>query len=81
MIPAQFDSLGHEKLLAPLRKYVLEGLWKMMSSKNPQHFFTVYLTVFVLLHEVSATSADRHRRAKDNKYEVSESQARYIAMA
>lgn len=71
MIPAQFDSLGHEVVLAPLRKQVLEGLWKMMSSKNPHHFFTIYLTVFMMLHEVSVTSADRRRRAKENKVEVS----------
>ncbi|KAI6081992.1 hypothetical protein F4821DRAFT_274478 [Hypoxylon rubiginosum] len=68
MIPAQFDSLGYVDILAPKRKLVLEGLWKMMASKNPHHFFTIYLTVFMLLHEVSVTSADRMRRARDNKY-------------
>ncbi|KAI5865233.1 hypothetical protein GGS23DRAFT_594776 [Durotheca rogersii] len=70
MIPAQFDSLGHETILAPLRKQVLEGLWKMIASKSPYHFFTIYLTVFMFLHEVSVTSADRLRRARENKYET-----------
>ncbi|KAI1774468.1 hypothetical protein F4818DRAFT_83284 [Hypoxylon cercidicola] len=69
MIPAQFDSLGNADILAPNRKQILEGLWKMMASKNPHHFFTIYLTVFMLLHEVSVTSADRLRRARDNKIE------------
>lgn len=42
-----------------------------MAGKNPHHFYFVYLIVFMLLHEVSFTSADRLRRAKDNKYTVS----------
>ncbi|KAI0095887.1 hypothetical protein F4814DRAFT_435294 [Daldinia grandis] len=67
MIPAQFDSLGH-RVLVRSRKLVLEGLWKVMAGKNPHHFYLVYLIVFMLLHEVSFTSADRLRRAKDNKY-------------
>ncbi|KAI0160082.1 hypothetical protein GGR52DRAFT_178161 [Hypoxylon sp. FL1284] len=66
MIPAQFDSIGHEYILAPKRKQILEGLWKMMASKNPHHFFAVYLIVFMLLHEASVTSADRLRRAREN---------------
>ncbi|KAL7624808.1 hypothetical protein AAE478_004022 [Parahypoxylon ruwenzoriense] len=69
MIPAQFDSLAYEKILTPLRKQVLEGLWRMIGSKSPHHFFTIYLTVFMFLHEVSVTSADRLRRARDNKIE------------
>ncbi|KAI1653975.1 hypothetical protein F4813DRAFT_399512 [Daldinia decipiens] len=67
MIPAQFDSLG-QRVLVQLRKFVLEGLWRVMAGKNPHHFYFVYLIVFMLLHEVSFTSADRLRRAKDNKY-------------
>ncbi|KAI1204573.1 uncharacterized protein F4807DRAFT_465484 [Annulohypoxylon truncatum] len=66
MIPAQFDSIGHEAILASLRKQVLDGLWKMMASKNPRDFFIIYLVVFMLLHEISITSRDRFRRARDN---------------
>ncbi|KAI2470804.1 hypothetical protein F4781DRAFT_429983 [Annulohypoxylon bovei var. microspora] len=69
MIPAQFDSLGYEVVLTTLRKPVLEGLWKMMASKNPRDFFVIYLTVFMLLHEVSITSRDRLRHARENKCE------------
>ncbi|KAI1454221.1 hypothetical protein F4805DRAFT_461012 [Annulohypoxylon moriforme] len=67
MIPAQFDSLGHVVVLTTLRKLVLDGLWKMMASKNPRDFFIIYIAVFMLLHEVSVTSRDRFRRARDNK--------------
>ncbi|KAI1102540.1 hypothetical protein F4804DRAFT_312836 [Jackrogersella minutella] len=67
MIPAQFDSLGHEMVLEWMRKSVLEDLWKMMASKNPRHFYLIYLTVFMLLHEVSVSSRDRLRHARENK--------------
>ncbi|KAI1407687.1 hypothetical protein F5Y13DRAFT_174416 [Hypoxylon sp. FL1857] len=70
MIPAQFDSLGYEKLLMPMRKLVLEGLWRMMASKNPRHFYTIYLAVFMLLHETSVISADRLRHARENQYKA-----------
>ncbi|KAI8957035.1 hypothetical protein F5Y11DRAFT_341084 [Daldinia sp. FL1419] len=66
MIPAQFDSLGNQ-ILVSARKIIIEGLWKIMAGKNPLHFYFVYLVVFMLLHEVSFTSADRRRRARDNK--------------
>ncbi|CAJ2510526.1 Uu.00g133350.m01.CDS01 [Anthostomella pinea] len=68
MITAQFDSLGYVHMLAPLRKQVLDDLWKMMGKANGQHFFTVYLTVFMMLHEISVTSRDRYRRARENKF-------------
>ncbi|KAI1076678.1 hypothetical protein F5B20DRAFT_584098 [Whalleya microplaca] len=67
MVTAQFDSLAYETILAPQRKLVLEGLSKMMQSQDQQYFFTIYLTVFMLLHEVSAISADRRRHARDNR--------------
>ncbi|OTA98321.1 hypothetical protein M426DRAFT_326054 [Hypoxylon sp. CI-4A] len=67
MISAQFFSIGFEMILVQRRKQLLEELWKMMASKNPQYFFTIYLTVFMLLHEVSVNSKDRKRRAIQNK--------------
>lgn len=65
MIPAQLDSIGHNVVLSTLRKQVLDGLWKMMASKNPGDFFIIYVTVFMLLHEVSITSRDRFRRGRE----------------
>ncbi|KAI5917058.1 hypothetical protein F4810DRAFT_94259 [Camillea tinctor] len=67
MVSAQFDSFGYSYVLAPLRKQVLEGLWKMIASKNQNHFFTIYLTVFMMLHEVSVVSRDRRRRAQHHR--------------
>ncbi|KAI1499551.1 hypothetical protein F5X99DRAFT_273021 [Biscogniauxia marginata] len=74
MVTAQFDSFGYSYVLAPLRKRVLENLWRMIASKNQQHFFAIYLTVFMMLHEVSVTSRDRKRRAqhtrKNSRYDL-----------
>ncbi|KXJ92501.1 hypothetical protein Micbo1qcDRAFT_160243 [Microdochium bolleyi] len=63
MVSEQFYNLQYERLLVPTRKRVLEDLNRMMTGKKPDHFFTVYLTVFMLLYETSVASADRHRRA------------------
>ncbi|KAI0017831.1 hypothetical protein F4780DRAFT_570727 [Xylariomycetidae sp. FL0641] len=66
MVSAQFDSFGHVYVLRPLRKEILEKLWEMMATKKACYFFTIYLTVFMMLHEISATSRDRHRHYEQN---------------
>ncbi|KAH7032636.1 uncharacterized protein B0I36DRAFT_99273 [Microdochium trichocladiopsis] len=63
MISEQFYNLQYEKLLVPVRRQILEELKQMMTGKEPEHFYTVYLTIFMLLYETSFASADRHRRA------------------
>lgn len=63
MISEQFYNLQYERILVPYRKQVLEELNKMVTGKEPRHFYTVYLTIFMLLYETEVTCADRHRRA------------------
>lgn len=63
MVAGQFNNMGYHKVLAPFRRIVLEDLWKMMANSNPQHFFTVYLVVSMLLHEIPVTTRDRRRWA------------------
>ncbi len=75
MISAQFNNIGYCTILRPMRKVLLEELWGMMASKNPHHFFTIYLAVFMLLHEISAITKDRRRWADDNGLEVGNSAA------
>ncbi|KAH8652072.1 hypothetical protein BX600DRAFT_516155 [Xylariales sp. PMI_506] len=73
MICQQFDQFNFTKVLYPQRKKVLTNLWKLMQSKNAASFYTIYLAVFILLHEASATSKDRYWHAR-NKVDVN---ARY----
>lgn len=72
MAAQQFDSFIQEAILKRPRERVLKSLWTLMQkSKDANCFFTVYVTVFILLHEISATSKDRYRYARDNKSKVS----------
>ena len=69
-VSAQLNNIGYTKILSPLRKQLLEELWSVMANKNPQHFFTVYLTVFMMLHEIAVITRDRRRWAVDNNIKV-----------
>ncbi|KAJ2965862.1 hypothetical protein NUW58_g10806 [Xylaria curta] len=69
MITAQFDSIGYSHVLANLRREVLEDLWLLVQKRTDTTFFTVYLIVFMMLHEVSVACQDRRRRAKEQGLE------------
>ncbi|KAI1420915.1 hypothetical protein F5Y12DRAFT_83895 [Xylaria sp. FL1777] len=65
MITAQFDSIGYKHVLAKLKREVLDELWLLMQKRTDATFFTVYLIVFMMLHEISVACQDRRRRAKE----------------
>ncbi|KAI0418400.1 hypothetical protein F5X98DRAFT_118301 [Xylaria grammica] len=65
MITAQFDSIGYKHVLSRLKRDVLDELWLLMQKRTDATFFTVYLIVFMMLHEVSVACQDRRRRAKE----------------
>ncbi|KAI0451766.1 hypothetical protein F5B21DRAFT_506957 [Xylaria acuta] len=65
MITAQFDSIGYNHVLLKLKREVLDELWLLMQKRTDATFFTVYLIVFMMLHEVSVACQDRRRRAKE----------------
>lgn len=66
MIIAQIDSINAKEILAPLRRKVLRTLETLIKANKTQHWFTIYIAVFLLLHNVSAISADRRRHGKAN---------------
>lgn len=65
MIVAQIDSINAE-IVAPLRRKVLKTLEGIIKANKTQHWFTIYIAVFLLLHNVSIISADRRRHGKAN---------------
>ncbi|KAI0536172.1 hypothetical protein GGR58DRAFT_528618 [Xylaria digitata] len=65
MITAQFDSIGYKHVLSRLKRKVLDELWLLMQKRTDATFFTVYLIVFMMLHEISVACQDRRRRAKE----------------
>ncbi|KAL2113315.1 hypothetical protein VUR80DRAFT_4640 [Thermomyces stellatus] len=66
MIIAQIDSINAQKILAPLRQRVLKTLETLIKANKTQHWFTIYIAIFLLLHNVSIISADRRRHGKAN---------------
>lgn len=71
MIIAQFDNLNILQILDPLREKTMSQLDDLLGSDNKDAFFTVYVTVFVLLYEVSLSTADRQRHGQANGTAVS----------
>ncbi|UNI17769.1 hypothetical protein JDV02_004089 [Purpureocillium takamizusanense] len=66
MILAQFDSINHTKLLSKYGRKVLQDLEQFLFRNNGRWWWTIYLCVFILLHEASFISADRYRHARNN---------------
>ncbi|KAL2754183.1 hypothetical protein ACRALDRAFT_2043238 [Sodiomyces alcalophilus JCM 7366] len=62
MVIAQFDFLYPLEILKPLRAAVLKELEKLVHSANRTCFFTVYISIFILLNLISQTCQDDRRR-------------------
>lgn len=69
MIVAQFDSIQNERILPRQLKKVLRGLEDYLSSCKGE-WFSMYLAVFMFLHEISVASRDRHRWAHEHRQKV-----------
>jgi len=67
MIVAQLESIRHERMLKDLVPAVLERLENYLVSRNGQTWFTVYLSCFLILHQVSYSTSSRARWARDNR--------------
>lgn len=68
LVAQQFDAVNYNTIMGPTRTSVLGALWKLMHGKDERHFYTVYLTVFILLHEASATLKDAYWHAQHDHY-------------
>ena len=68
---AQLDVINALKIRQPLQKAILDGLNKLVLSNKPQYWMTIYLCIFVLLHNCSILTADRYRHARKHGMKVS----------
>ncbi|PKS11056.1 hypothetical protein jhhlp_002817 [Lomentospora prolificans] len=66
MVVAQNDSILASEIIAPLRRRVLKQLEAHLKANKPRSWFTLYLAVFLLLHNTSVVSADRRRHGREN---------------
>ena len=72
MIIAQIDSIVAKQIIAPLRRKVLRNLEGLIKANKTQHWFTIYISMFLLLHNVSVISADLRRHGRANGATVRE---------
>ncbi|KAL1877577.1 hypothetical protein VTK73DRAFT_8566 [Phialemonium thermophilum] len=66
MIVAQFDSIMCEIVLKEMCPMLLKHLEEFVFKNNPANWFTIYLVIFMLLHEISVSCRDRYRHARQN---------------
>lgn len=66
MLVAQFDSINHIKVLSKYGRKVLHDLETFIFRNQSPYWWTIYLCIFILLHEASRLSADRYRHARNN---------------
>lgn len=71
VICAQFEVIMFCCLQMPLRGKVLEGLASMMRSNDRRNWFTIYLTLFILLHSCSMTTKRNQEYATQMAMRVS----------
>ena len=75
--PIANDQLGVlclVKILKPLQNAILEGLEKLIQSNRPQCWTTIFLSVFMLLHNCSVLTWDRYRHARKHGSKVRSSE-------
>lgn len=65
MILAQFDSITYTRVLAIHGKKVLRELEALITQNQRRLWFTIYVTLFILLSEASWISKDRYRHARE----------------
>lgn len=53
----QIDNITIHQLLIPLRKKLLQELQKKVLNNKPEDFLEIYLTIFILLHNMELTIA------------------------
>lgn len=70
MIIAQMDSIQCDIILKKSGTSVLRQLLSFIYSNNPANWFTIYLVIFMLLHEISHSTKDRRRHAQQNRAQV-----------
>jgi hypothetical protein len=67
---AQFELITTAMVLAPLKRSVLEQLHVLIHENKRSNWFTIYLSLFILLHSVSLVTLDEIRYATKHGKEV-----------
>lgn len=67
---AQLEVIMYSTLLRPLRKSILADLELLLRQKERSNWLTIYLTLFILLHNCSLTTRRDEEFARRSKLSV-----------
>lgn len=70
MLVGQLRNVNIINVLGPLSKTLFRALEDMFMSAKPGNYVTVYVTVFILLHEVAVKTANEYDRARSQGFPV-----------
>jgi hypothetical protein len=71
VMSAQLEVILTLEILRPLRKRVLDQLRKMIRANEPNYWFPIYLSSFILLHSCSLATAWQYKYSRRNGVKVS----------
>jgi hypothetical protein len=68
---AQIDLILLHAIQLPLKGVILEKLQRLILANKPQHWFCIYLCIFILLHNCSLLTAHDEWYARKHGFQVS----------
>ena len=70
VLNAQMEVIVTVMILLPMKKLVLNGLEKLFRENKRELWFTIYLSMFILLHSCALLTEADNRRARKQGMEV-----------
>lgn len=63
VMSAQLEMIATSEVLEPLKKEVLQSLWRLIEKGKPESWFAIYLCSFILLHSCAMLTDFEKRQA------------------
>ena len=70
VLNAQMEVIVTAMILLPMKKAVLSSLEKLLKENKRELWFTIYLSMFVLLHSCAMLTAADNKRARKQGMQV-----------
>lgn len=77
MITAQMECILYSKILRPFSTLLLTQLNELVLEKKRENWMTIYLTMFILLHNCSMMTMRDEQTARQYNHKVRRWSSRY----
>lgn len=64
VLQAQIELITTVKVLLPMERAIQKRLWGLMKANNTESWFTIYLSMFILMHNCALLTRAERLRAK-----------------